>query len=85
MSLEMGKDRLLKGAYATMNELLEKNTEEIVLKTTTLLANCVEQLSKESVPAQSTYTTAKIATCVEILKLFAMNSLQNRIVDISNG
>nr|WP_270384792.1 MULTISPECIES: hypothetical protein [unclassified Butyricicoccus] len=68
-----------------MDELLEKNAEEIVLKTITLLANCVEQLSKESVPAQSTYTTAKIATCLEILKLFAVNSLQNRVVDICDS
>ena len=68
-----------------MDELLEKNAEEIMLKTTTLLADCVEKLSKEINPAQSTYITAKIATCLEILKLFAMNSLQNRIVDISNG
>lgn len=53
-----------------MDELLEKNAEEIMLKTTTLLADCVEKLSKESNSAQSTYTTAKIATCLEILKLF---------------
>ena len=53
-----------------MEELLEKNAEEIMLKTTTLLADCVEKLSKEINPAQSTYTTAKIATCLEILKLF---------------
>jgi len=53
-----------------MDELLEKNAEEIMLKTTTLLADCVEKLSKESSPAQSNYTTAKIATCLEILKLF---------------
>ena len=68
-----------------MDELLEKNAEKIMLTTTTLLADCVEKLSKEINPAQSTYITAKIATCLEILKLFAMNSLQNRIVDISNG
>lgn len=53
-----------------MDELLEKNAEEIMQKTTTLLADCVEKLSKESNSAQSTYTTAKIATCLEILKLF---------------
>lgn len=53
-----------------MDELLEKNAEEIMLKTTTLLADCVEKLSKESNSAQSTYTTAKITTCLEILKLF---------------
>ena len=53
-----------------MDELLEKNAEEIMLKTTTLLADCVEKLSKEINSAQSTYTTAKIATCLEILKLF---------------
>lgn len=45
-----------------MEELLEKNAEEIMLKTTTLLADCVEKLSKESNSAQSTYTSAKIAT-----------------------
>lgn len=36
-----------------MDELLEKNAEEIMLKTTTLLADCVEKLSKEINPAQS--------------------------------
>ena len=41
-----------------------------LMTTTTLLADCVEKLSKEINPAQSTYITAKIATCLEILKLF---------------
>ncbi len=53
-----------------MDELLEKNAEKIMLITTTLLADCLEKLSKEINSAQSTYTTAKIATCLEILKLF---------------
>lgn len=53
-----------------MDELLEKNAEKIMMITTTLLADCLEKLSKEINPAQSTYTTAKIATCLEILKLF---------------
>ena len=53
-----------------MKELLEKNAEKIMLKTTTLLADSVEKLSKESTQAQSNYTMAKIATCLEILKLF---------------
>lgn len=53
-----------------MDELLEKNAEKIMLITTTLLADCLEKLSKEINPAQSTYITAKIATCLEILKLF---------------
>lgn len=52
-----------------MEELLEKNVEEIMLKTTTLLADCVEKLSKESgSQAQLAYTTAKIDTCLKILK-----------------
>lgn len=43
--------------------------EEIVHKTTALLADCVEQLSKESgSQAQLAYMTAKIDTCLKILK-----------------
>lgn len=46
------------------DEILEKTA----LKTATLLADCVEQLSKESNPAQLAYTTAKATACLEILK-----------------
>ena len=43
--------------------------EEIVHKTTALLADCVEQLSKESgCQAQLDRTVAKVNTCLKILK-----------------
>lgn len=43
-----------------MDELLEKNAEKIMLITTTLLADCLEKLSKEINPAQSTYILSLI-------------------------
>lgn len=52
-----------------MDELLEKNAEKIMLTTTTLLADCVEQLSKESgCKARLGLTVTKIETCLKILK-----------------
>lgn len=52
-----------------MDELLEKNAEKIMLTTTTLLADCVEKLSKESgCKARLDLTVTKIETCLKILK-----------------
>ena len=50
-------------------EEMEKTLEDVTKNTTALLADCVEQLSKESgSQAQLAYTTAKIDTCLKILK-----------------
>lgn len=48
---------------------MEKALADIAKKTTALLADCVEQLSKESgCQAQLDRTVAKINTCLKILK-----------------
>lgn len=56
--------------FVIANYDCDRILEDVAKNTTALLADCVEKLSKEINSAQSTYITAKIATCLEILKLF---------------
>lgn len=50
-------------------EEMEKTLEDVAKNTTALLADCVEQLSKESgCQAQLDRTVAKVNTCLKILK-----------------
>ena len=55
--------------FVIANYDCDRILEDVAEKTTALLADCVEQLSKESgSQAQLAYTTAKIDTCLKILK-----------------
>lgn len=55
--------------FVISNNDCDKELENVAEKTVALLADCVEQLSKESgSQAQLAYTTAKIDTCLKILK-----------------
>lgn len=55
--------------FVIANYDCDRILEDVAKNTTALLADCVEQLSKESgSQAQLAYTTAKIDTCLKILK-----------------
>jgi len=55
--------------FVIANNDCDKVLEDVVEKTTALLADCVEQLSKESgCQAQLDRTVAKVNTCLKILK-----------------
>lgn len=55
--------------FVISNDDCDKELENVAEKTVALLADCVEQLSKESgCQAQLGLTVTKIETCLKILK-----------------